>query len=311
MKMNLPEERFKSWIPFGFEFLGPSDAEALLNTQHRIRREFKNRAYQEVIPPALDFEATFRLAHGPMDDSFQTRDRMGEALALRSDLTVQVIKAAASGAFGPSGSFSYLQSVFVDHPFGSGRPRQTMQAGVEFVGSRANRLQELIDLSACIVPAARLLYGDMRFLRQLVPASEPAILRFIDRKDQAGLAELLKTSNLPPGAARILLELPFMSGATLADYRALCKAEAGLLAVLDEAPTSARLVYDFGLVRDLAYYTGPVFQGYIDGEHEPVLSGGVYDDLFERFSGKRCEAAGMAFNVSVLARHEPKIEEEL
>lgn len=306
--MNLPEERFKSWIPFGFEFLGPKDALALLDAQDRIRAEFKRRAFEEVIPPALDFAATFRLARtGPLDDSFETRDRMGEALALRSDLTVQVIKAAAFGVFGPAGSFSYVQPVFVDHPFGSGRPRQATQAGVEFIGSRENRMQELIDLSRAVVPGAKLLYGDMRFLRHLVPASMPGLLRFIDRKDQSGLSEVLRSSSLPENTRKILLELPFMSGAPLSDYRSLSSGFPELEAILAEAPQSPGLVYDFGLVRDLAYYTGPVFQGYIEGAHEAVLSGGVYDDLFERFSGKRSDAAGMAFNVSLLARREPKL----
>lgn len=306
--MNLPEERFKSWIPFGFEFLGPADAEALLRAQERIRTEFRRRGCQEVIPPALDFAATFRLARSAiLDESFETRDRMGEALALRSDLTVQVVKAAASGAFGPNGAFSYLQPVFVDHPFGSGRPRQVTQAGVEFLGPRPARMQELIDLARSVVPEVRLLYGDMRFLHCLVPGAEPALLRAIDRKDQTSLSELLRTGAVNARAQKILLELPYLAGASLSDYDSLCEGFPDLLSIVAEAPRAPGLVYDFGLVRDLAYYTGPVFQGYIEGEHEAVLSGGVYDDLFERFSGKKNEAAGMAFSVSLLARHEPKL----
>lgn len=306
--MNLPEERFKSWIPFGFEFLGPADAEALLKAEQRIRAEFRSRGCQEVIPPLLDFAATFRLARsGTQDESFETRDRMGEALALRSDLTVQVVKAAASGAFGPDGAFSYLQPVFVDHPFGSGRPRQVTQAGVELLGPRPGRVQELIDLARSIVPQARLLYGDMRFLQRLLPGAPPALLRAMDRKDHASLSELLRNTETSDGARKILLELPFLAGASRSDYDSLCQGFPDLLSIVEEAPKAEGLVYDFGLVRDLAYYTGPVFQGYLEGEHEAVLSGGVYDDLFERFSGKKSDAAGMAFSVSLLARHEPKL----
>lgn len=307
MKMNLPEERFKSWIPFGFEFLGPSETEDLSRQTERIRTVFKTRGYQEVTPPALDYAATFRLARsGQTDESFETRDRMGEALALRSDLTVQVIKAAAAGRFSASGGFSYVQSVFVDHPFGSGLPRQTLQAGVELLGSRKDRLQELIDLAGEIVPGAKILYGDMRFLGALGGHTTPAILRAVDRKDPA-LRELLKTSAIPAEKQRILLELPFLSGASLAEYQSLVRGFDDLTKILDEAPNAECLVYDFGLVRDLSYYTGPVFQGYVAGEQEAVVSGGVYDELFGLFGSKPCNACGMAFNVSLLARIKPKI----
>lgn len=60
------------------------------------------------------------------------------------------------------------------------------------------------------------------------------------------------------------------------------------------------LCIDFSLLRDLNYYTGFVFQGYLQGSPDPVLTGGTYDHLYEMFSGIQREASGYALVVNTL-----------
>ena len=54
-----------------------------------------------------------------------------------------------------------------------------------------------------------------------------------------------------------------------------------------------RVNFDLGMVNDLSYYTGVVFEGVIDGIGYPVLRGGRYDGLLARF-GRDLPAAGFA-----------------
>lgn len=72
----------------------------------------------------------------------------------------------------------------------------------------------------------------------------------------------------------------------------------------------ARVVIDPTVVRGLAYYTGPVFEGVLtfdivdeDGTKRPfgsVFGGGRYDDLVERFTGQKMPATGSSIGVDRL-----------
>lgn len=70
-----------------------------------------------------------------------------------------------------------------------------------------------------------------------------------------------------------------------------------------------RVVFDPSIVRGLGYYTGPVFEAdltrpiVVDGEEKrfgSVFGGGRYDDLVERFTGKKVPATGAAIGVDRL-----------
>jgi ATP phosphoribosyltransferase regulatory subunit len=68
-----------------------------------------------------------------------------------------------------------------------------------------------------------------------------------------------------------------------------------ILALL-KPETAARVIFDFGLVRSIGYYTGAVFQVYDPDLGVPLGSGGRYDDLLGNF-GRRLPAVGFALNV--------------
>ena len=65
------------------------------------------------------------------------------------------------------------------------------------------------------------------------------------------------------------------------------------------------------MVHQIDYYTGVVFRGFVEGAGRPVLSGGRYDRLVERFGG-RAEATGFAVDVdgvgSCLSVRVPRLE---
>ncbi len=176
--------------------------------------------------------------------------------------------------------------------------------------------------------------------KSLPPEVSLAVLRSIDKLDRIGLdgvKELL-------GAGRQDDSGDFTKGAGLstsqigvvADYLAIkqearsavCEELAKLvgdsaagregvdeLRQIDEALTSAgygadRVVIDPTVVRGLAYYTGPVFEGVltfeiVDEAGAPrqfgsVFGGGRYDDLVERFTGQKMPATGASIGVDRL-----------
>jgi ATP phosphoribosyltransferase regulatory subunit len=68
--------------------------------------------------------------------------------------------------------------------------------------------------------------------------------------------------------------------------------------LLDE-DVARRLIFDLGLVRQLGYYTGAVFEVYDPALGAPIGRGGRYDDLLGRF-GRDLPAVGFALNVDRL-----------
>jgi ATP phosphoribosyltransferase regulatory subunit len=70
---------------------------------------------------------------------------------------------------------------------------------------------------------------------------------------------------------------------------------------------SDRVIFDLGLVRDLGYYTGAIFEVYDPALGHIIGGGGRYDDLLGRF-GRPLPACGFALFVERL--HVAQAEEE-
>ena len=315
MNMLSRPERFRSWIPHGFDFLSPAETRIQLNLKDQVRRKFEDAGYQEIVPPMFDFARTFSLtargaAHSPV---FEVRAGDGEMLAVRSDLTVQVIKAVANRRLKQDfpARYSYIQPVFQDRPWGSGHSREILQAGVELLGEAGpQRFREILDLARECLRAcggeARILYGDVRFLEhlfQMVPNRARADLSLaFHNKDTAGIRRISDEAGLNADLTRILTEVPLTFGGAdaMRQLRQICGSQPRLLEILAEAAGHTDVIFDVSLVRELSYYTGPVFEAYIAGSNETVFTGGVYDDLYAEFSGESRPACGFALNLSIL-----------
>lgn len=317
--VNLPmlsrRERFRSWIPHGFDFLNPAETSIQLELKERVRQKFHGAGYQEIIPPMFDFARTFSLtARGAAQSPvFQVRAGEGESLAVRSDLTVQVIKAVANRRLKQEfpARYSYIQPVFQDRPWGSGHSREILQAGVELLGeSGPDRFDEILNLARDCLAACggspRILYGDVRFLEflfQMIPERARSDLSLaFHNKDTARIRRISEQADLSVDLTRILTEVPLTFGGPEAMERLkdICRSQSRLMEILNEAAQRTDVIFDFSLVRELSYYTGPVFEAYIADSNETVFTGGVYDDLYGEFTGESRPACGFALNLSTL-----------
>ena len=62
---------------------------------------------------------------------------------------------------------------------------------------------------------------------------------------------------------------------------------------------SERVHIDFSVVNDLGYYNGIVFQGFVNGISQSILSGGQYDNLMKKMGRRDC-AIGFALYLDLL-----------
>ena len=90
------------------------------------------------------------------------------------------------------------------------------------------------------------------------------------------------------------MELPLLSGSPDALDKALeLSFNSALKAVvlqlkslyekLSELGYGSHIQFDLGKVPHLDYYTGIIFEGYVNGVGHSVLSGGRYDSLLKKF----------------------------
>jgi ATP phosphoribosyltransferase regulatory subunit len=130
------------------------------------------------------------------------------------------------------------------------------------------------------------------------------LLQTLEMRDFVGLEGLLAESGVSGEAAALLVEVPQRRGGAevLADLPAPAEeAVTGLQRVLEllEPDAAARVIFDLGLIRNIGYYTGAVFEVYDPALGAPIGGGGRYDELLARF-GRRLPAVGFALGVDRL-----------
>ena len=327
MRLKFQSDAEKKWNPDGFHFLGIEESKKRRIILAKIYNYFENRGYSEVIPPAFDFTSSFQnhVIDTDRDKILKTRDSNGVELSPSLDLTIQVVKGLA-GYNTPESSMKvfYIGRVIKDLDGLSGERREFTQAGAEIIGGNDSntilQILELIDglLNELNIPQKiTLVLGNLNIVISILEKLNiekdlnPYLLSAIITKNKYEIENLLKkypSSDLKELLITLLLN--FNQIEVIPKLKNIDKKYSMNLGniinetenILDKAISSFNkidLCIDFSLIRDLDYYTGFIFHGYIDGISNPILTGGAYDSLFEKFSGKEKKSSGFAFNVDI------------
>jgi ATP phosphoribosyltransferase regulatory subunit len=232
-------------------------------------------------------------------------------LALRADMTIPIARVVATryADAEPPLRFSYVAHAWRATDRGVGEPREFLQAGLELIGMPgAEGEAEVIALTIEALTAAglrrhRVGVGDgalyRSLLRSLGVADEAHLpmLEALSRRDLVGLEHQVDALGLNRSERDLLVRLPQLRGGpeVLRDAPGV----EGLQALherLEARRVSDRVIFDLGLVRELGYYTGPVFEVYDPAVGFTLGGGGRYDNLIGRF-GRDLPACGLAVDV--------------
>lgn len=126
------------------------------------------------------------------------------------------------------------------------------------------------------------------------------VFRAADEIDDAMADRILETSTLRAAPTEALAKLRAMGIANALFDEGVNELERVIELVPDES--RARLVVDLSLARGLDYYTGTIFEAYLDGQPEfgTVASGGRYDDLASQFTNKKLPGVGASIGLTRL-----------
>ena len=230
-------------------------------------------------------------------------DLDGRLLALKPDVTLSIAK-TAQPAPGETLRYYYHENVYrpsaESHTF-----KEISQMGLEMLGAVGEaQVQQAVCLAARSLDALGaewvLEVSHMGYLFGLfdalgVPdAARAKLLEKLREKNVHELRAAAGAAGLADAAADILCSVLSLCGSyadTLAKAAALCRnaamraavAELEALAVpLEKAGGVIRL--DMTLAGEMEYYNGLVFQGYLKALPRPLLKGGRYDLLMQKFT---------------------------
>ena len=319
-------------IPPGTRDILPDEMRELRRLSTALLETFERFGYGEVWTPTMEYEDV--LVQGDeraAGASYRLFDEHGQVLALRSDMTIPIARLVGTryGYADPPLRLCYLSHAYRSVRPQRGQQREFLQAGIELIGVDApgGTIEVLEVLCAALdaagLPRARIGLGDAGLFGGLLdalgvePDARKRMLVALERHDLVALEGEVRTLPVDSRQQDVLTTIPQLRGGLDVLERAV---EAGGEAVLrassrlretaagaESRGIADRLIFDLGLVRDLGYYTGAIFEVYDPALGHVIGGGGRYDDLLGRF-GRSLPACGFALYVERV--HVAQAEEE-
>ena len=312
-------------IPSGTRDVLPDEMRELRALSGSLHATFDGAGFGEVWTPALEYEDVLRLGdERAAGAGFRLFDDRGHVLALRSDATIPIARLVANRY---AGETRPLRLCYFAHAYravqrGSGQAREFLQGGIELIGvggaeGDAEVIALIVDaLSEAGLRRHRIGLGDGMLYRALLVdagvSDEDArpLVQSLWRRDLVGLEVRIDGLDLSPSARKALVELPTLRGGPEVLDKVGGPGAENLRAVhelLAERGVADRVIFDLGLLRELGYYTGTIFEVLDPAVAFPLGGGGRYDELLGRF-GEARPASGAGLDLQRV--HAAQIEEE-
>ena len=318
-----------------YDLITPEGTKDLLFGESVVRRTiedtllklFKSRGYSEIITPGLEFFDVFNMKsrYFPQETLYKLTDSKGRLLVMRPDSTMPIARVVATrlrDAELPL-KLCYNQTVYRNESVLKGRSDETVQAGIELIGSEMKMADlEVISAAVDALNAFGLEFslelGHIGVFKCLVDRLDA------DEKDKNYIRKLIENKNFPAlndfldtfgnnSITTALKKLPALFGGEEVFEKAeeLIPDE-NVKRILDElreiycdiaeiCGNEGNITVDLGLVNKTDYYTGLIIKGYLKGHGEEVISGGRYDKLISDF-GYDIPAVGFAVNVNAISK---------
>lgn len=280
--------------------------------------------YQEVITPMIEYYNTFSIADMKEEEMYKILDASGRILTLRPDMTIPIARVAATKFKDVQGPlrFMHTSNVFKVNEELHGNKNESTDCGVELLG--VEEPYGDLEILNCALDALSILgdirytleIGNLNFFRcacqdlKITSEEQEQLADLINRKSLTSLKELVETLSIDEERKNFFLKLPWLCGdihileeaktyAFNDDLLLVIKQLEALCNNLQALGFDKALTIDLGKVPHLKYYTGLIFEAFVEGVGISVLSGGRYDNLLKRF-GKDMPAIGFAMRLDAL-----------
>lgn len=292
--------------------------------RYQLEEIFANWGYQEIATPMIEYYNTFANADMKEEEMYKILDASGRILTLRPDMTIPLARVAATkfkDAKLPL-RFTHCSNIFKVSEELSGNKSERTDCGVELIGvdCESGDLQIL----ACAIDALSIVkdkhytleIGDTNFFQlacrdlALSDHQQAQLADLIDRKSLTSLEAYTETLPIDQDMRTFFNRLPWLCGdkeilkeaydlSFHEDLKAVVKRLSSLCENLKALGCDKEITIDLGKIPRLHYYTGLIFEAFVEGVGISVLSGGRYDQLLQRF-GQNLPAVGFAVRLDAL-----------
>ncbi len=293
--------------------------------EEHFRTVFEKWGYEEVMTPMLEYYQTFSVARMKEQEIYKILDASNRILTLRGDMTIPIARVVATKFKKSNGPlrFQYCANVFKVKERLSGNQNESTDCGVELFN--VEEPYGDLEILTCALDALQILdgyqytleIGNRNFFQAACTAlhlpdqSIQTLADMINRKSLKELQDYVDELELSEDKKQFFRQLPWLCGdiKVLEEARGLAF-DPSLHAILDELDELCRqlqqlgyakhISIDLGKIPRMEYYTGIIFDAYVEGSGDSILSGGRYDQLSDRF-GKKCCAVGFAVRLDALS----------
>jgi ATP phosphoribosyltransferase regulatory subunit len=282
-----------------------------------LRSSLEEAGYGEVRTPTVEYEDVLRQGDARAAGAgWRLFDEHGNLLVLRSDMTIPIARMVGTRFADHDGPLRlcYSGQAYRSVTRGSGQLTEFLQVGAELIGvpgveGDAEVVSLVLQaLSACGLRRHSVGLGDGALYGALLRAFEvgdddaQALMGSLMGRDLVALEARVRSARLPDA----LFEVPSLRGGpevldraeeAIGEVAATALLELrGLHEELSRRGFGEQVILDLGLVHELGYYTGAVFEVYDPAVGFALGGGGRYDQLIGRFGPGR-PACGLALDV--------------
>lgn len=275
----------KTLTPAGVQDLTPEETKKLQNLLKKTAKIAEKSHYLKVRTPIIEYEDTLLPGLDPdlKAKTIRFLDNKGQTLLLRPDNTAPIARLVATQLKDhPKPLRLYYQHpVFQASNVDSHRDIEIFQTGVEHIGQEGPEADAeviMILIEMCLSMGLKDVgvdIGHTQFLKGLSKEKKDALLK----------GDYIRFGKIPErGGPESIQNHPDL----IAVYN-----------IIKKNKLHAHVHFNKGLVKELSYYTGIIFEAYFPGCGQSIASGGRYDDLIEKF-GYKAPAVGFAINMNMI-----------
>jgi histidyl-tRNA synthetase len=288
----------------GFRDFLPSSCRVRNYVKNLLIETFETFGFQPLETPALEYASTLMGKYGDEADKlvYTFKDQGNRDIGLRYDLTVPVSRVLAQYNRQISLPFKryQIQPVWRAENTQKGRYREILQCDIDIFGPQSPiNDAEIIAIIYNILQKLNFKRYSIRINSRTVLFQILALAKITDKQNSA-LQSIDKLNKIGEIGVKKELNSKGLSDSqiqSLFDYIKQAQPDDYLRQVFDRlndfnVPSSV-YTFDPSLVRGLDYYTGPIFETYVE---EPrlgsITGGGRYDKLVSQLGGPDIPAVG-------------------
>ena len=285
-------------------------------------KTFKSFGYEYIKTPTVEYIDVYLQNGAQKPNLYNLINHQGEVLALCNDMTSSIARYVSASNINEASKFCYLADTFRYPRLYQGKKHEFTQAGVEYVGGKglnadaeiiylANKVLKELNINDFTIHIGSALFLDQLFKDfNLNDEQIKNIYSIIENKNYVELETYLSNS-LSEDDAKFIFEI-ILKGGRLNYIEKLInklnnKKSCDELKYLKDVYSLLKqfdvenIIFDFSIFPYANYYSGLIFEIYVDEAKKSVATGGRCD-IFKHFD-KDLTDIGFGIDVDVLTTY--------